>query len=585
MNFQNPSFVRKVIYLAAIAVLLLPIAYLSQPATVARGTADSKGSPGGKLAQLRVRYNLSQAELGEIDPASETMKLATLGLRGVAVNVLWTSAIHYQKVKDFNNLELAVKQIIRLQPNFLKVWDFQAHNLSYNTSVEFDNFRDRYQWVKKGIDFLILGTHYNRDEPGLLNTIGWYCGQKLGRSDERIQFRRLFKEDKEFHLEFYKHGVDVDQALVLGKPDSWLVSKLWYDKAEEAVARGKPLRLKQPLLFYNSGPMALINAATALEKEDGVFGQEAQFAWRRADRAWDRYGSRELLASAGFMIRLNSVNELRQRQQGLHDELDRIVPGAREQLRQEKLAALKPEERAILEKPASQVTYEDTMRINFELGPKVAVSPDEIASRAAREKRTLARDMADRIASLTEVVQTTGSYRNIVNYEYWENRCEAEQLDIALKARALVRDADLIRRDAGKLSKARQMYEEAWDNWALLFEKYPVLLDSVQGQELVESIAHYHDLLRALDVRFPADFKLNNLLDMVPEGRMFKDQIRVVEGAPAPQSPGQGAAPPKSESPPETKDKTNTPEKPAESPKPGAEGSPGDAAAAGKTEP
>ncbi|MEX2025644.1 MAG: hypothetical protein WEH44_00060 [Pirellulaceae bacterium] len=135
MNFQNASFVRKVSYLAAIAVLLLPIAYLSQPATVSRAGGGGNVSAGGKLAKLRTKYNLSQAELGEIDPASETMKLATLGLRGVAVNILWTSAIHYQKVKDFNNLELTVKQIIRLQPNFLKVWDFQAHNLSYNTSV------------------------------------------------------------------------------------------------------------------------------------------------------------------------------------------------------------------------------------------------------------------------------------------------------------------------------------------------------------------------------------------------------------------------------------------------------------------
>jgi uncharacterized protein YlxP (DUF503 family) len=164
MNFQNASLVRKVSYLAAIALLLLPIAYLSQPATISGGSGGNM-SAGGKLARLRVKYNLSQAELGEIDPASETMKLATVGLRGIAVNVLWSSAIHYQKVKDFNTLELTVKQIIRLQPNFLKVWDFQAHNLSYNTSVEFDNYRDRYQWVKKGIAFLILGTQYNRDEP------------------------------------------------------------------------------------------------------------------------------------------------------------------------------------------------------------------------------------------------------------------------------------------------------------------------------------------------------------------------------------------------------------------------------------
>jgi hypothetical protein len=594
MNFQNPSFVRKVIYLAAIAVLLLPIAYLSQPAT--RGKSAGKESAGGKLAKLRVRYNLSQAELGEIDPASETMKLATLGLRGVAVNALWTSALHYQKVKDFNSLELAVKQIIRLQPNFLKIWDFQAHNLSYNTSVEFDNYRDRYQWVKKGIDFLILGTQYNRDEPGLLNSVGWFVGQKMGRSDENRQFRRLFKEDKDFHTEFFKHGVDVDQALVMGKPDSWLVAKLWYDKAEEAVARGKPLRLKQPLLFYNSAPMAMINGASALEKDDGIFGQVAKVSWQRADAAWSRYGSRELLASAGFMIRLNSVEQMNETLKGLHDELDGIVPGARDKLKQEKLAALKPEERALLDKPVDKLSQEDAMRINFDLAPRISVTADDVAGQAPREKRTRARDMADRIGNLTEVAHTTASYRNIVNYDYWDSRCKAEQLDIALTARRLVRDADLIRNSAGELSKARQMYEEAWENWALLFEKYPVLLDSVQGQELVESIAHYHDLLGKLDVDFPADFKLNKLLDMVSEGRRLKEQIRVVQGSPDPQTPPPGTVPPKSESPAGTKDQKPMPEKPAGETKPAsetqpgetkpaAEGSKGDAPAAGKGQP
>ena len=45
------AFVRKIIYLVVIAVLLVPLFWLSHPAT-----ADSKGGkgrPGGKLAQLR----------------------------------------------------------------------------------------------------------------------------------------------------------------------------------------------------------------------------------------------------------------------------------------------------------------------------------------------------------------------------------------------------------------------------------------------------------------------------------------------------------------------------------------------------
>ncbi len=145
---RNAAFTRKVAYIGAIALLLLPIAAISQPATINPGKTGH--SAGGVLAQLRSRYNLAQAELGEIDPASETMKLSTLGLRGVAANILWNWANYYKKVEDWDKLEMTVNQIIRLQPNFVEVWDFQAHNLSYNVSVEFDDYRMRYQWGEEG---------------------------------------------------------------------------------------------------------------------------------------------------------------------------------------------------------------------------------------------------------------------------------------------------------------------------------------------------------------------------------------------------------------------------------------------------
>ena len=79
------SFVRKIVYLAAIVVLLVPLYLLSRPATPAR--QGGEGSPGGLLARIRDKEKLSQAQLGQIDPTSETIKLATLGMRGVAATL------------------------------------------------------------------------------------------------------------------------------------------------------------------------------------------------------------------------------------------------------------------------------------------------------------------------------------------------------------------------------------------------------------------------------------------------------------------------------------------------------------------
>jgi len=126
--------------LVGIMALLVPLSLLSQP-------ADSEG-PGGLLARMRRDRGLSQANLGEIDPTGETMRFATLGLKNVAVALLWDRANHYKKVEDWTNLSATLEQLTKLQPNFYSVWDFQAHNLSYNISVEFDDYRDRYAWVR-----------------------------------------------------------------------------------------------------------------------------------------------------------------------------------------------------------------------------------------------------------------------------------------------------------------------------------------------------------------------------------------------------------------------------------------------------
>ena len=75
---NNKSFVRKVIYIAIIGALLIPLSMVSRPAT--RDSNNDIKDLGGKLAQMRDQHDLSQAKLMEIDPASETMKLATLGL-------------------------------------------------------------------------------------------------------------------------------------------------------------------------------------------------------------------------------------------------------------------------------------------------------------------------------------------------------------------------------------------------------------------------------------------------------------------------------------------------------------------------
>ena len=531
MNWNNASFVRKVIYLVGIAVLLLPIAAISQPATAGRGGSES--SSGGKLAQLRTTYRLSQAELGEIDPASETMKLATLGLRGVAVDILWYKALDYQKKQDFTGLELTVKQIIRLQPNFLKVWDFQAHNLSYNSSVEFDSYRDRYAWVKKGIDFLILGTHYNRDEPGMLYQVGWFTGHKMGRADESRQFRRLFKDDIDLHNKFREQGVEVEngQTQYDHKPDNWLVAKLWFDKGEKAADDlHRSIRTKSPLVFYSGGPMAAINAASAMEDADGVFGQSARYAWSIGSRGWRGFGNRQIPTSLNIVVQLNLLEGLRKRRAEAEAKLDALAPGEREKIRRQKIADLPNRDKETFLKAKEQRTAEEQYALENIINNRIKPRNEEVAAKVSRDKLSDAREIADQLLRLEREIEMTERYRSTVNFEYWRARCDAEQTDEALGARELVHNAGLKFKGQTDLEGARKEYEQAWVFWGAVYEKYPQLFDSTEAQELVEAVGQYCNLLDSIDQKFPDDFKLKRILEVNDEGQALKKRIEALQG-------------------------------------------------------
>ena len=194
---MNPrrSLERKVFYVMAIIILLGPMYWLSRPAVPDPGGQFT----GGKLAQLRKDYELSEGSLGTIDPASETVRLASLGMQGVAANILWGKAQACFVKKDWTNFAAALEQIAVLQPHFISVWVFQGWNLAYNTSVQFDEYHERYHWVIRGINYLKEGIELNSHEPSLHWYVGWVTSQKIGRSDEHVLFRRLFKDDNEFH--------------------------------------------------------------------------------------------------------------------------------------------------------------------------------------------------------------------------------------------------------------------------------------------------------------------------------------------------------------------------------------------------
>jgi hypothetical protein len=480
--------------LVGIMALLLPLSLLSQP-------ADSEG-PGGLLARMRAERGLSQANLGEIDPTGETMRFATLGLKNVAVALLWDRANHYKKVEDWTNLSATLEQLTKLQPNFYSVWDFQAHNLSYNISVEFDDYRDRYAWVIKGIEFLRQGIGLNAFEPRLLGRMGWFIGHKIGKSDEKKEFRELFIADDDFHERD-------DPQRTLPERDNWLVARGKYRQAQQLADSGAPLKTT-PLIFHSEPMMTAINYARALADE-GTFGTTGRRGWELAGEEMRRFATREIPTSWNVPIRLGLKEAEEARAKRLGDELEALTPGRFKALEEERRAALSPEQQAALAVPPLD-RDEQQMQLAADAEAAVKVTWKDVARAAPAEVREQAWKLALEEVEARETAEIIDRYRDIVNFDFWRATCEMEVTEPALRARELTWKADK-EFSAARLQAAREAYEEAFRAWRQVFDGSQVLReDQLTADDMAEIVGRYRKLLEQLDEPFPSPFILDDIL-------------------------------------------------------------------------
>jgi hypothetical protein len=482
---MNPSFVRKIVYLVLLVALLFPMAWIGSPAT--------RTDDGGKLAQLRKENRLGQADLGAIDPASETIRMATLGLRNIAVNMLWTKANEYKKVEDWTAFQSTLNQIAKLQPYFVKVWQYQAWNLTYNVSVELDDVRDRFYYVKQGIKYLKEGIQHLRDNPTLLDDLGWFTGNKVGRADEHTLYRRMFQLDPELHSD------DTPQA----DRDNWLVSKDWYELAISSIDDKKqPLGTKNPVTFFDSPARSEMSFAEAIQ-EEGVQQSRWKSAWQEGARLWDEYGKRSFQATQGFPIRLADQEMHEAEAKKLTAELDAMAPGLRNKMRREAEQSLTPRQAALLAAPPSSPSAEEA-DLTQQANEALNVTVSKIATRIGKDdptKAAAARKLANRIDDATARANAISIDRDVANFAYWTVRCDIEQSDEALEARRLAHEAQAAFKEAD-LQRARELYEESFTLWKAALDKFPAMApDSTFGDDLMEFVNDYRKVLDQLDLR------------------------------------------------------------------------------------
>lgn len=533
MNNTSP-LVRKIIYIACIGALLIPLSMISRPGT--RKPNGKVDDTGGQLAILREKHDLSQSKMSEIDPASETMKLASLGLRGVAVNMLWMQAMEHKKKENYEQLASTLQALTKIQPSFVKVWEYQAHNMAYNVSMEFDDYEYRYHWVKKGISFLKQGIPYNKRDHRIPDNLGMFTGYKFGKSDEKNSFRRMFRKDTEFHNEMADKIDPVTYDQLGYGPDSWKMAYQWYDFSRQMVEdQGCPQR-RSDMLFYMYLPAQLRNQALSLQEEHRT-DEVIQNIWDQAFVEWLEYGNQEITNTLGVTVRLEGLPENESKLETLRNQLDELVPDGKK-LRQQMLsemaviARLTEEERAVMDMPSDERTDEQNQL--FRKVSQILAQVDKeldakIAFQAKQEDKNEANRLVYEILKITAEINTIDKDSSTVNYTYWRHRNEAESKNMTAVARRALWDAEQMWRQSiyddeydfdyktktKTITKrgALSLYHDAFAKWAEVLKEYPQLNDGHLAKTLVESMRQYLEMLIITNREWPDDFPLQSLVD------------------------------------------------------------------------
>jgi hypothetical protein len=530
MNQEN-HLRRKAVYAAIAVPLLFAIAWLSPPRT--------SQSSGGKLAQLRTEYSLGQTSLGKVDPASETIKLSTLGMQGFAAMILWHQANELKDTENWGALEAKLNQIAAIMPNFVGVWRFQAWNISYNVSVEFDDYRHRYIWVKKGIDYLKEGERYNKHEPRILSDLGWFHCHKIGQSDDRVNYRRMFFD--EFHR------------------DNWLVGKDWHLAAQQLTDRENlPVRGMHGAVFHSQPAMAQIHYAMAIEQDGLQIDDRAaptvaerrriveqtldkwQGGWKDAADDWNTgpnpLAEREFPIQQGILVRLGQLDAETKHYDATCRQLYEVAPKQADELLEKNRQHLADESRQILYRDADLRSEADRARLGSAI-ERLGLTY-EFADQTADQRRVEARRLADETVVAGAKVEQIAYLREILNYDHWQARCQTEQVRAALEAR-LHADQARRARERGRLVPAKKQYEQVVALWGKLLEEHSEMYDDPSlGDDLVEISKEYRNLLiDDLGESFPKDFPLWEIIrqydydqvfppdEIPPEGSSSKDAV------------------------------------------------------------
>ena len=165
----------------------------------------------------RDREALGLTRVAPLENAPPVLAFTTValgGFRGLIANALWIRATELQEEDKYFEMAQLADWITKLEPHFVQVWTVQAWNMSYNISVKFKDFDDRWRWVQRGIALLRdEGLKYNPNETLLYRELAWQFQLKMGANLDDANM--VYKQEwlKEMSAVFGKKDPNLDEFL------------------------------------------------------------------------------------------------------------------------------------------------------------------------------------------------------------------------------------------------------------------------------------------------------------------------------------------------------------------------------------
>lgn len=132
---------------------------------------------GAGTSRLRATEEKHGLIVGRISEG-EAIASALGGFRGLVSDFLWLRAIQMKDEGRFDEITLLCKLILDVQPRFTGVWGYMSWNLSYNLAYDTSTPKERWRWIRLGIDLLA-----NEKDGGVVRNPGaWEIYEALGHT-------------------------------------------------------------------------------------------------------------------------------------------------------------------------------------------------------------------------------------------------------------------------------------------------------------------------------------------------------------------------------------------------------------------